>query len=77
VNQPSTSPLGNLSQTSARPGFAPAPPPPDPASANNPAAINPYGLPAGQQPGSSTTPSTLEPDRAKYINPYSPTPPRP
>ena len=44
---------------------------------NGAAPANPYGLPAGQQPGSSPVASPLEPDRAKYINPYSPTPPRP
>jgi hypothetical protein len=38
--------------------------------------VNPYGLPSNQQPGSAQAPP-MEPDRAKYINPYSPTPPRP
>lgn len=36
---------------------------------------NPYGLPYSVQPGSATSPSTMEPDRAKYANPYQPTPP--
>lgn len=77
VQQPSASPLGSLGQTSARPGIMPAPQPQGAAPGAEGAPVNPYGLPAGQQPGSSQTPSTLEPDRAKYINPYSPTPPRP
>ena len=76
VQQPSATPLGSLGQTSARPGMAPMPPTQGAAPTEG-APVNPYGLPAGQQPGSSQTPSTLEPDRAKYINPYSPTPPRP
>lgn len=76
AQQPSNSPLGSLGQTSVRPGMAPVPPMQGAAPAEG-APVNPYGLPAGQQPGSSQTPSTLEPDRAKYINPYSPTPPRP
>jgi hypothetical protein len=79
--QPSTTPLGSMGQTTARPGVVPAPPqqPGTPAGNGNGAAppTNPYGLPAGQQPGSSPAPSPLEPDRAKYINPYAPTPPRP
>ncbi len=75
---PSSTPLGSMGQTSVRPGVMPAPQPQQtapPASGSTP--ISPYGLPAGQVPGSSPTSSTLEPDRAKYINPYSPTPPRP
>lgn len=78
ASQPATSPLGNLGQTSSKPGVLPAPAPPGtPGAASGAAPANPYGLPAGPTPGSSTTPSTLEPDRSKYINPYSPTPPRP
>lgn len=76
VSQPSTSPMGALTQTSARPGVAPAPQPQGNAG-DGTAPVNPYGLPAGQTPGSAATPSQLEPDRAKYINPYAPTPPRP
>ena len=79
--QPSTTPLGSVGQTTSRPGVVPAPPqqPGTPAGNGNGGAAptNPYGLPAGQQPGSSPAPSPLEPDRAKYINPYAPTPPRP
>jgi hypothetical protein len=76
--QPSTSPLGSLVQTSARPGVLPTPPTQGtPATNTATPPMNPYGLPAGPTPGSSTVPSTLEPDRAKYINPDSPTPPRP
>lgn len=78
VSQPSASPYGALGQTSARPGVAPVPQnPTPPAGSGTGNTMNPYGLPAGEQPGSAATPSTLEPDRAKYINPYSPTPPRP
>jgi hypothetical protein len=76
--QPATSPMGSIGQTSARPGVLPAPQPQQGTPAGNGAApMNPYGLPAGQQPGSSPVASPLEPDRSKYINPYSPTPPRP
>jgi hypothetical protein len=81
TTQPATSPMGAMGQTSARPGVLPMPQPQGAAgnAAGNGAAgtANPYGLPAGQSPGSSAGPSPLEPDRAKYINPYSPTPPRP
>ena len=78
AQQPSTSPLGSVGQTTARPGMLPVPQQQQGTPAANGAApATPYGLPAGQQPGSSPAPSPLEPDRAKYINPYSPTPPRP
>ncbi len=79
AQQPSATPLGSVGQTSSRPGFAPPPPQPQggTGAGSGPSPVNPYGLPAGQQPGSAATPSTLEPDRAKYINPYSPSPPRP
>lgn len=76
--QPSTSPMGSLAGTSTRPGVVPTPQ--NQGGAGNGAGagtMNPYGLPAGQSPGSSATPSQMEPDRAKYINPYAPTPPRP
>lgn len=68
--------------TRSTPGMLPTPQPPPGAAPNatgnaGPAPVNPYGLPAGSSPGSSPTPSTMEPDRAKYINPYAPTPPRP
>jgi hypothetical protein len=77
VQQPTGSPFGSMSQTSARPGMLPAPTPQGASTGTGIAPINPYGLPAGQTPGSSATPSSLEPDRSKYINPYAPTPPRP
>jgi hypothetical protein len=77
AQQPSTSPMGSLGQTSARPGVVPTPQPQGTPAGNGAAPVNPYGLPAGQQPGSSPVASPLEPDRSKYINPYSPTPPRP
>ena len=77
AQQPSTSPLGTVGQTTARPGMVPTPQPQGTPAGNGAAPANPYGLPAGQQPGSSPVASPLEPDRAKYINPYSPTPPRP
>ncbi|BCS35673.1 hypothetical protein TBR22_A49070 [Luteitalea sp. TBR-22] len=79
-SQPSASPMGSLGQTTSRPGVLPTPTQqgtPGAAGNGNAVPANPYGLPAGPTPGSSATPSTLEPDRAKYINPYSPTPPRP
>ncbi len=59
------------------PGTIPTPEPASPtpgAPGNAPPAGNPYGLPADAAPGSSTAPP-MEPDRSKYINPYSPTPP--
>ena len=77
AQQPSTSPMGSLGQTSARPGVVPTPQQQGTPAGNGAAPVNPYGLPAAQQPGSSPVASPLEPDRAKYINPYSPTPPRP
>ena len=77
AQQPSTSPFGSLGQTTSRPGVVPTPQPQGTPAANGAAPANPYGLPPGQQPGSAPTASPLEPDRAKYINPYSPTPPRP
>lgn len=68
--------------TRSTPGMLPTPQPPAGAGQNQNGAsgaapVNPYGLPAGSSPGSSPTASTMEPDRAKYINPYAPTPPRP
>jgi hypothetical protein len=77
VTQPSASPFGSMSQTTARPGMLPAPQPQGTATGTGAAPVNPYGLPAGQAPGSAPGTSPLEPDRAKYINPYAPTPPRP
>jgi hypothetical protein len=77
AQQPATSPMGSLGQTSARPGVVPTPQQQGTPAGNGAAPVNPYGLPAGQQPGSSPVASPLEPDRSKYINPYSPTPPRP
>ncbi len=77
VAQPSASPIGALSQTSARPGMLPTPQPQGTSTGSGTPTVNPYGLPAGQTPGSSPGASPLEPDRAKYINPYAPTPPRP
>jgi hypothetical protein len=54
---------GTSSGTS-RPGeFAPAP--------QQPQVTNPYGLPAGVNPGSTVGPAAM-PDRAKYANPYQP-----
>ena len=67
--------------TRSTPGMAPTPPAQNgtngTTSTTGAAPVNPYGLPAGTSPGSSPTPSTMEPDRSKYINPYAPTPPRP
>lgn len=68
--------------TRSTPGVLPVPQAPAGGAGNanstsGSAPMNPYGLPAGTSPGSSPTPSTMEPDRSKYINPYAPTPPRP
>lgn len=41
----------------------------------SPQVVNPYGLPYNVQPGSAVT-TPMEPDRAKYANPYQPTPPQ-
>jgi hypothetical protein len=60
--------------TLARPGIAPAPTTPPPQQ-----FFNPYNLPPDQlqgNPAPTTTPAgtPVEPDRAKYANPYVPTP---
>jgi hypothetical protein len=56
---PSAATQGNTS--TARPGEIVAPPP----------TMNPYGLPAGVQPG-SVQGAPVQPDRSKYMNPYQP-----
>ena len=77
-----TSPNGIFGATRTTPGVLPTPQPQPQPGANGQAGqganppVNPYGLPSNQQPGSAQAPP-MEPDRAKYINPYSPTPPRP
>jgi hypothetical protein len=64
--QPATSP-GLAPGVSARPGEIVMPQQPQ---------VTPYGLPPGVQPGSAVPPQ-MEPDRAKYLNPYAPAqPPR-
>lgn len=64
--QPTTSP-GLAPGVSTRPGEIVMPPQPQ---------VTPYGLPPGVQPGSAVPPQ-MEPDRAKYLNPYAPAqPPR-
>lgn len=75
---------GMFGPTRSTPGVLPMPAnagqpgAPGAAGAAGPAAPqNPYGLPANQSPGSSQAPPNLEPDRSKYVNPYSPTPVRP
>lgn len=60
-----TAPVG-----SSRPGEIIKPP------QNQPTYANPYGLPYNVPPG-TTPPGQMEPDRAKYANPYQPTPPPP
>lgn len=60
--------------TRRTPGVIPVP---DTPRTNAPAAINPYGLPPSQSPGSQPPSPTTEPDRGKYMNPYAPTTPRP
>ncbi|MCL4848431.1 MAG: hypothetical protein KJ066_17950 [Acidobacteria bacterium] len=47
--------------------------PTTPPAGFNPYNLGPYGLPVGAAPGTGTTPQ-MEPDRAKYINPYAPQP---
>ena len=69
--------LGRSARRRPAPAWSRRPQPQGTPAGNGAAPANPYGLPAGQQPGSSPVASPLEPDRAKYINPYSPTPPRP
>jgi hypothetical protein len=61
--------------TSARPGIAPAPTTPP----QQQQFFNPYNLPPEQlngNPSSTTTtpPTSVEPDRSKYANPYVPAP---
>lgn len=64
--QPTTSP-GLAPGVSLRPGEIVMPQQPQ---------VTPYGLPPGVQPGSAVPPQ-MEPDRAKYLNPYAPAqPPR-
>ena len=72
------SPLGTGGATRNTPGMLPTPQQNGQGgAASGTAPVNPYGLPAGQSPGSSQAAPPMEPDRSKYINPYSPTPPRP
>ncbi len=71
-----SSPFGTAGATRNSPGMLPVPAPPAQNGGNGAAPINPYGLPANQVPGSAPS-APVEPDRAKYINPYAPTPPRP
>jgi len=66
---PTATPAGG--QTSSRPGEIIQPPQPQ---AIPPGYMNPYGLPDNVVPGSATAPP-MEPDRAKYANPYQPQPP--
>jgi len=75
--QPTPTP-GPFGPTRSTPGMLPMPATPNqPGATAGTVPINPYGLPANQSPGSSPAAPQLEPDRSKYINPYSPTPPRP
>jgi hypothetical protein len=60
-----TAPVG-----AARPGEIVAPPQPQ-----TPTFVNPYGIPSNVAPGSQTAPP-MQPDRAKYANPYQPQPPQ-
>ncbi|MCU0255467.1 MAG: hypothetical protein MUF60_01875 [Vicinamibacterales bacterium] len=60
-----TAPVGT-----ARPGEIVKPP-------QQPPTFNPYGLPYNVQPGSAPPQGPMQPDRAKYANPYQPTPPQP
>jgi hypothetical protein len=56
--------------SSARPGEIVAPPQPA-----TPTYVNPYGIPSSVAPGSQAAPP-MQPDRAKYANPYQPSPPQ-
>jgi hypothetical protein len=60
--------------TLARPGIAPTPAQQAPPQGQ---FFNPYNLPPGYVPPTTTPPPTsnVEPDRAKYANPYVPTKP--
>ena len=71
-------PAAAFGPTRTSPGVLPAPQVQgnQQQGSNGTGAVNPYGLPPNQVPGSQTAPP-MEPDRAKYINPYAPTPPRP
>ncbi len=72
----SSSPFGGATRSS--PGMLPMPQNgTQPGGQSGTAAVNPYGLPADQSPGSATGTPPMEPDRTKYMNPYAPTPPRP
>lgn len=75
---PATTP-GPFGATRSTPGVLPMPPaaPNQPGGTTGAGPVNPYGLPPNQSPGSSQGTPPLEPDRSKYINPYSPTPPTP
>jgi hypothetical protein len=69
---PVTTPAGlpTAPAGSSRPGEIVKPPQQPPAT-----YANPYGLPYNVQPGSAATGPGMEPDRAKYANPYQPTRP--
>ena len=72
----SSSPFGGATRSS--PGMLPMPQNgAQSGGQSGTAAVNPYGLPTGQAPGSATGTPPMEPDRAKYMNPYAPTPPTP
>ncbi len=60
--------------TLARPGIAPTPAQQAPPQGQS---FNPYNLPPGYVPPTTTPPPTsnVEPDRAKYANPYVPSKP--
>jgi len=77
ATQPPNTPRGTPSATGtlAQPGIAPVPT--TPPAAGQGQVFNPYNLPPEQLQGNPTsaTPGTpVEPDRAKYANPYVPTP---
>jgi hypothetical protein len=69
AQQAPTSPSGlpTAPGGSARPGEVVAP-----AQAPPPAFVNPYGIP----PAGAAGAAPMDPDRAKYANPYQPNPPK-
>jgi len=71
-NVPTNTPTAG--NTSSQPGIAP-PPPTTPATGGNfnPYNMNPYQMPPNA--GSAPPGTPVEPDRAKYANPYVPTKP--
>jgi hypothetical protein len=76
--QPTNTP--GAGTTLSQPGISPVPqqnttPPAGSGAGFNPYNMNPYNMP--NNPQSSAPPTSVEPDRAKYANPYVPSTTRP